>query len=96
LTSDDVARLRSSVLEAHAVSDPVQEGWGEVVEPPRFVEVEVPGGAPTGVWMLLSGNEYLVFYDPESGDCGLAANAQDGRPTYIGDYGSLWCTLRSM
>jgi len=93
LTASDVASVRDAVLQAHEIDDPSDEGWAALADPPTQVTLTVPGGVKATVWLIFDGggDEYSVFYDPATGDCGLATG-----DTYIGDYGSLWMTLQSM
>jgi hypothetical protein len=93
VTASDIAAMRDTVLQAHQIDDPSQEGWGALSDPPKQVTLTVPNGAPVRVWLVFEegGEGYSVFYDPATGDCGLATGG-----TYLGDYGSLWMTLQSM
>ncbi len=98
LVADDVLALRSAVFKAHGVDDPHAHGWGEATVPPTQERFTVPGGEDALLWLVLDGGRdgLSVFYDPESGDSGLATRDEVGALTYIGDYGSLWATLQSM
>ena len=92
VTGTNVAAMRDAVLEAHEIDDPSEEGWGRPLDPPTQIVLTVPGGADAEVWLLFEGGgDYLIFYDPMTGDCGLATG-----DTYLGDYGSLWMTLQSI
>ena len=93
VTPSEIAAMRDAVLEAHDIEDPSDEGWGVLSDPPKHITLTVPDGLTARVWLLFDGGDegYSVFYDPTTGDCGLAAGT-----TYIGDYGSLWMTLQSM
>ena len=93
VTASDITAMRDAVLQAHQIDDPSEEGWGAVADPPKQVSLTFPDGEPTRVWLVFEGGSegYSVFYDPETGDCGLATGV-----TYLGDYGSLWMTLQSM
>lgn len=98
LVAEDVLALRSAVFKAHGVEDPRAHGWGEATVPPHQEQFTIPGGEDAFLWLLLDGggDGYSVFYDPESGDSGLATRSEVGALTYIADYGSLWATLQSM
>jgi hypothetical protein len=91
-----VAALRDIVLHAHGVEGPAAEGWGRLCDPPVLTRFIVPDGPDAQLWLLFEGDDYLVFYDAETGRCGLGIGDAKGLPTYIGDYGTLWATLMSM
>jgi hypothetical protein len=95
-TAADLEQLISLVLQAHDVEAPEAHGWGHRQSQPHVACFDVPGGKEVLLWLLLPGTDYVVFYDPSTGDCGLGTTNGAGQYTYIGDYGPLWATLQSM